>query len=146
MQRSGRRSNRLIGVRTLALRQVCALALLAIITACGGGWSLPLPHHYELVYANAYEIAIAGPEGAIVIPPHIVEYTTLGDIVTGRAEAPLALEGQLRPPERSAPGYFVLDTASGASMDGLSKGAWLVRLRKLGVGEEPELARPTRFD
>jgi hypothetical protein len=111
--------------------------------ACGGGWRTSLPNHYQLVYANAYEVAIARPESSIVVYPSIVEYAVIGDIVTGRADIPRTFPGQPAP-QRRASGYFLLNTATGVVSDGLSMPEWHAELRRAGIEDEPDLERPRR--
>jgi hypothetical protein len=119
----------------------CFLALSML--ACGAGWRISLPNHYQLVYANAYEVAIAGPDNAIVVYPSIVEYAVIGDLVTGRADIPRTFPGQPAP-QRRASGYFLLNTATGAISDGLSIPQWHAELRRAGIEDEPDLERPSR--
>jgi hypothetical protein len=105
----------------MRLRAIGMMVGIAFALVGCGGWSLDLPNGYEYIGDGGLG-AIANPRQSVVIRPDIAKLAIVGDVVTGWAEVPdrMRHEGF----ERKEPGYFVLDTASGWSVDNLSEQAW----------------------
>lgn len=125
------------------MRQLIA-GLLAVVVGCGGDYSIELPNSYKLTIFSAYKAGILGPDNRLVVPPHVVEYSVLRDLVVGRVEIPKELDGA--PSVRRIPGYFILDTQTGVALDSLSEPDWVEQLTQRGITTVPELDRPTMFD
>lgn len=50
----------------------------------------------------------------------------------------------IRAKDSDTPGFFILDSTTGAIEKGLSREDWLKKLRKAGVPGEPDLVYPGR--
>jgi hypothetical protein len=106
-------------------------------------FKIELPNGYILFRANATEIYIIDPNrlvDRIVVEPHIEKYNVIDKVVVGYA---VLAKGEMK--EYSIPGYFILETETGTVTQGLSKDAWVKKLKELGINSEPKLKAPTIF-
>ena len=121
---------------------VVAAGLIASATGCEHpDWSRPLPNGYRLVRANPHQIAIADTNGRVRITPTILHWGTDGTIVYGET----AKQTYIPDPD-DIPGYFFLNTVTGARSMGLSQAAWRDSLRRHGLRGEPVLLPPREKD
>lgn len=119
-------------------------AITAIVGMQGcGDYSVHLPDSYVLTRIYAGAVLINHPEKGIVVDANIDGYTVLGDhVVVGHVTA-----ADLSPEkEHSKPGYFLLNTRTHDVKQGLDKKTWLESLQKIGISNEPNLSKPSRFD
>jgi hypothetical protein len=119
------------------------VAIMAItgVQACGD-YSVHLPGNYLLTRIYAGAVLINHPEKGIVVDANVDGYKVLGDHVVGHVTA-----ADLSPEkEHSKPGYFLLNTKTHEVKQGLDKKAWLESLQKIGINDEPNLSKPSRFD
>lgn len=119
------------------------LALMAAfsMSACGD-YSIRLPGNYALTRVYAGAVLINHPEKGVVIDANIDGYKVLGDLVVGHVT--VAEESPEK--EMSKPGYFIVNTKTHEVKQGLDKKAWLDALQAHGIGNEPNLGKPSRFD
>lgn len=118
-----------------------SLLLALAIVALGCDFKVPLPHGYEIWQLEGRDTRVVTPNHYTAVAPDVRSYAVIGDVVVGYATLPRppAPREPEPPVVRTAPGYFILDTASGRVWDPLTKEQWLARLRKLGVANEPSL-------
>ena len=124
------------------LRLGFLLALLAMLPAACGDYSIRLPHGYGLTQIHGGTVLIEGPDHRLVVGPNVDGYSVLGDSVVGHVSL-----AQYQPDrEDSRPGYFILNTKTHELKQALEKEAWVDTLRASGIREEPRLSQPSRFD
>lgn len=120
---------------------VVLLGLLCLGCGCGGNdFTVDLQNGYRLWKMNANEVYIAQPDDYLIIGPKVVWLNTDKEYIFGLVEYPKRYSRM----EVSTPGYFLVDTKNNTWEKGLSKDAWLIRLKACGISDEPELRRPTR--
>ena len=109
-----------------------------------GDWSRSLPNGWSLVRVNGAEILIVGPDPdrQVIISSNVDRFGTEGDLVFGHVSVPDLPPDSTRD---SIPGYFLVNTRTGAVLRGLDEEAWHAALRDAGVTRNPELRRPSRF-
>ena len=122
-------------------RQLALLGLLCLVCGCGGNdFTVDLQNGYRLWKMNANEVYIAQPGDSLIIGPKIVLLNTEEEYIFGFVERPQRYSNLVE----ITPGYFLVDTKNNTWEKGLSKDAWLIRLKTCGISSEPELRRPTR--
>lgn len=118
-----------------------AITVIVGMQGCGD-YSVRLPGSYVLTRIYAGAVLINHPGKGIVVDANIDGYKVLGDHVVGHV-APADLSPEK---EHSKPGYFLLNTKTHEVKQGLDKKAWLESLKKIGINDEPNLSKPSRFD
>lgn len=126
------------------MRRIAFLGVSLLLWLGCGDWSRSLPNGWSLVRVNGAEVLIAGPEPdrLVIISSNVDRYGTEGDLVFGHVSVPDL------PPEStqdSVPGYFLVNTRTGAVLRGLDEEAWRGALLDAGVTGNPKLRRPSRF-
>ena len=100
--------------------------------------SIQLPAGYQIFFASSSEVFLEDPQGEIVVGASLAELNSEAGLIVGR--------NQPRPGDSqtigNAAGYFVIETATGHITRGLSRDAWIQRLRELGVPGVPLLHPP----
>jgi len=116
-----------------------ALLSLLLLTACRKG--APLPGGYAIFFAGGDDVGLVRPpSGEILIGPKLVKVGNSGALIFGEVQAKAS-----RPGGGSAtPGFFILDSTTGAIERGLSREDWLKKLQQAGIQGEPELVPPER--
>jgi hypothetical protein len=132
-------------------RIVVSLALVvSLLAGCGQESDATLPGGYVLFKTDSLpkdRYLITTGSGSVVVPYSVAELAVKGQLVVGRVEKVRAPAGFDDEPERwTAPGYFVLDTASGALRLGLNEADWIADLKARGIHERPRLAISPEFD
>ena len=129
------------GARCSRLASVVIVS--AVLVGGCGDYSVCLPNGFSMVrvYAGAVHIGRPNHEG-IAVFANVDSYAVLGDYVVGHVKLPK------HDPERSLskPGYFVLNTSTGESRDGMGVDVWREELRRASLATDPLLEEPSRFD
>jgi len=114
------------------------LPTLLFLTGCKKG--APLPGGYAIFIASSSEILLVDKQSGGVAGANLVKIGNSGALIFG--------EIQLMPrrpaKDSDTPGFFILDSTTGAIEKGLSREDWLKRLQKAGLQGEPELVYPER--
>ena len=109
-----------------------------MLTACNKG--APLPGGYAVFIASSSEILLVDKQRSGVAGATVVQIGNSGVLIFG--------EIQVMPRRPAAdsdtPGFFILDSSTGAIEKGLSREDWLKKLQKAGIQGEPELVYPGR--
>jgi len=115
-------------------RTSLTLALMSplLLTACNKG--TPLPGGYAIFIASSSEILLVDKRGGGVAGANLVQIGNLGTLIFGEIQAM-----PQRPSNSDTPGFFILDSSTGAIEKGLSREDWLNKLHKAGLQGEPEL-------
>lgn len=112
---------------------------LLLLTACRKG--APLPGGYAIFFAGGDDVGLVRPpKGEILVGPKLVRIGNSGALIFGEVQAKAARSNA----ESEIPGFFILDSATGAIERGLSREDWLKKLQKTGLQGEPELVPPER--
>lgn len=118
-----------------------SLVFMCLCCGCGGNdFAVGLQNGYRLWKMNANEVYLAKPDDVLVIGPKIVLLNTDKEFIFGLVERPERTHANME----IIPGYFLVDTKTHTLEKGLSKDAWLIRLKACGISGEPDLKRPTR--
>jgi hypothetical protein len=117
---------------------IVALMPLLLLTGCNKG--APLPGGYAIFIASSSEILLVDKQSGGVAGANMVQIGNSGALIFG--------EIQLMPrrpaKDSDTPGFFILDSTTGAIEKGLSREDWLKKLHKAGLQGEPELVYPGR--
>jgi hypothetical protein len=117
------------------------LACLLMASACKPGD--PLPGGYAIFYGDSEDVGLVlPPKGEMLVGPKLVGIGNSGTVIFGEVQAPKKPFPNLL--GSRTPGYFIVNTTTGAIELGLSREEWKNRLSKLGVEGEPELVAPER--
>jgi hypothetical protein len=115
-----------------------ALLSLLLLTACNKG--APLPGGYAVFIASGSEILLVDKQRSGVAGANLVQIGNSGVLIFGEiqvmARRPAA--------DSDTPGFFILDSSTGAIEKGLSREDWLKKLQKAGLQGAPELVYPGR--
>lgn len=111
------------------------------MSACGD-YSVRLPNNYELIRVYAGAVLIGAPEGGVRIEANIDGYKVLNELVVGH----VTVAEHSPEKEMSKPGYFIVNTKTHETKQGLDKKTWLDALQAQGISNEPSLGKPSRFD
>jgi len=113
------------------------------ISACGD-YAVRLPGGYSLVRVYSGAVLISDPQHLVVVNANVNSYKVIDGLVVGH----VSTEEYFSPEEKKVckPGYFILNTKTHETKQGLEKKAWLDSLKALGVNDEPRLTKPSRFD
>ena len=119
-----------------------SVVLLILYRFFGGDWRVSLPRGYSLVRTYASAVLMSDSNHIVVINPCIDEYKVYEDknLIVGhvtRTPGLLPVDSA-----DSRPGFFIVDTRSGVTMEGLEEKAWLDSLRIYGISEKPRLHEP----
>jgi hypothetical protein len=125
-----------------ALFNAVVIATAFLLHACSGDFSVALPGGYELTRVHAGAVVLNHPDKGVVIDANIDGYKIVGDIVAGH----VVIAERAPDNAYSKPGYFLVNTKTHEVIQGMDKARWLASLRKMGVTEEPQLRKPSRFD
>jgi hypothetical protein len=115
---------------------------LLLLTACNK--RDPLPGGYAIFFGDSEDVGLVlPPKGEILLGPKLTQIGNSGALIFGEVQPP-------RKPNRfltgsRTPGFFILDTKTGAIENGLSREVWLQKLNKAGVQGEPALVHPDRI-
>jgi hypothetical protein len=114
------------------------LPTLLFLTGCNKG--APLPGGYAIFIASSSEILLVDKQSGGVAGANLVQIGNSGALIFGEVQP---MPG--RPATDSdTPGFFILDSTTGAIEKGLSRQDWLKKLQKAGVPGEPDLVYPGR--
>lgn len=133
-QRMNRLTTSILNVK----RTFPALALLSLLllTACNRVG--PLPAGYAIFIGNSEDVGLVlPPKGEILAGPKLATIGHSGPFIFGEVAVP-----RIPSPHRTGsrtPGYFILDSTTGAIELGLSREDWLKKLQKTGLPGEPVL-------
>jgi hypothetical protein len=125
-------------------RTLLALALLSLLhlTACNK--STPLPGGYAIFFADSEDVGLVlPPKGEVLVGPKLAQIGNSGTLIFGEVQLPKKPERKFQTGSRT-PGFFILDSTTGAIERGLSREEWSKKLEKAGVQGEPELVSPER--
>jgi hypothetical protein len=123
------------------LLAIAALAMLLGAHGCGD-YAIRLPGDYRLTRIYAGAVLINHPDRGIAVDANVDGYKVIGQYLVGHTS-----QAEQEPEKGySKPGYFLVDTKAGSAKQGMTKGAWLDELRRVGITEEPKLDTPSRFD
>ena len=124
-------------MKTRALLPLALLSLL-LLTACNHG--TPLPGGYAVFIASSSEILLVDQQRSGVAGANLVQIGNSGVLIFGEIQVmprrPVA--------DSETPGFFILDSSTGAMEKGLSREDWLKKLQKAGLQGEPGLVYPGR--
>jgi hypothetical protein len=116
------------------------LLSLMLLTACRQGE--PLPGGHAIFFAGGDDVSLVrGPSGDILVGPKLVQIGNSGALVFGEVQAK---KGARSTAVSETPGFFLLDSTTGAIERGLSREDWLKKLQKAGLQGEPQLVPPER--
>jgi hypothetical protein len=117
----------------------CSLWSLLLLTACRKGD--PLPGGYAIFFAGGDDVSLVRPpRGDILVGPELVQIGNSATLIFGQVQAKATRSNA----ESEIPGFFILDSTTGAIERGLSREDWLQKLQKAGVQGEPESVPPER--
>jgi hypothetical protein len=134
----------------LVLNAAKRLQLILVLFLCVIGckrvndFSTKLPNGHELIRTNSASTMIWKNGGRdCVVPDNIVEIGVRGNLVIGRLEKPAHGEGIYNDNQllRSIPGFFILDTSTGAVQFGLGEIEWLKAMEQAGIDEPHKMLR-----
>jgi hypothetical protein len=121
-------------------RTFLTLALLPLLLLTGCNKGAPLPGGYAIFIASGEETLLVDKQSGGVAGANLVQIGNSGALIFG--------EIQLMPrrpaKDSDTPGFFILDSTTGAIEKGLSREDWLKKLKKAGFQGEPELVYPGR--
>lgn len=117
---------------------VLGLLSLLLLSACRQGD--PLPGGYAIFIASSSEILLVDKQSVGVAGANLVQVGNSGALIFGEVQL---MPG--RPAKDSdTPGFFILDSTTGAIEKGLSRDDWRKKLQKAGLQGEPGLVYPGR--
>lgn len=115
------------------------LLSLLLLTACRKGD--PLPGGHAIFFAGGDDVSLVrGPGGDILVGPKLVQIGNSGALIFGEVQA----KGARSTAVSETPGFFILDSTTGAIERGLSREDWLKKLKRAGLQGEAELVPPER--
>ena len=118
-----------------------ALLSLLLLTACNKGD--PLPGDYAIFFADSEDVGLVlPPKGEVLVGPKLIAVGDSGTLIFGEVQPPKKPNPSLT--GSRTPGFFILDSTTGAIEMGLSGENWLKKLQKAGLQGEPELVSPER--
>ena len=124
----------------LTLSSLALLSLLPL-TACSKG--SPLPGGYAIFFADSEDVGLVlPPKGEILVGPKLAQIGSSGTLIFGEVQPPKKPNPSLA--GSRTPGFFILDSATGAIERGLSREEWSKKLQEAGLQGEPELVHPER--
>jgi hypothetical protein len=126
-------------ILSMKARTFLTLALLPLLlTGCNKG--APLPGGYAIFIASGEETLLVDKQSGGVAGANLVQIGNSGALIFGEIQLMPA-----RPAKDSdTPGFFILDSTTGAIEKGLSREDWLKKLQKAGIQGEPDLVYPGR--
>jgi hypothetical protein len=124
---------------TMKTRTFLTLALLSLLLLTGCNRGEPLPGGYAIFIASGSEILLVDPQRSGVAGANLVQIGNSGALIFGEIQAM-----PRRPADSDIPGFFILDSSTGAIEKGLSREDWLKKLQKAGLQGEPVLVYPGR--
>ena len=124
-------------------RPSLALALLSLLLLTACNKSTPLPGGYAIFFGDSEDVGLVRPpKGEILVGPKLAKIGSSGTLIFGEVQAPKkpnpSLDGS------RTPGFFILDSTTGALERGLSREEWSKNLQKAGLQGESELVYPER--
>ena len=125
-------------------RTLLTLALLSLLllTACNKGG--PLPGGYAIFFADSEDVGLVlTPKGEVLVGPKLAQIGNSGTLIFGEVQLPKKPERKFQTGSRT-PGFFILDSTTGAIERGLSREECSKKLQKAGFQGEPELVNPER--
>jgi hypothetical protein len=131
-----------VQVRVSGRTSFALICLVVVGTISCGDYSVQLPGGYSLVRVYGQTVLISHFAEGVVIGASIDGYAVVGSLIVGHTK----LADQPPESEYSKPGYFIIDTQTHDSKQGLDKTNWLKSLKAAGISVEPNLHRPSRFD
>ena len=130
------RENKSPTMKTRALLPLTLLFLL-LLTACNKGD--PLPGGYAIFFADSEDVGLVlPPKGEVLVGPKLAPIGNSGTLIFGEVQLPKKPERKFQTGSRT-PGFFILDSTTGAVERGLSREEWLKKLRQAGLQGEPVL-------
>jgi len=114
------------------------IVMVTCLVACSQGE--PLPNGYAVFFASSSEAALVREglnDGACIAGPHVAELGNSGDLIYGKIQPKQGLP----PHPDHAPGFFIIDSATGKVTTGLNRDAWLAELKTAGI-DSPRLCPP----
>jgi hypothetical protein len=129
-------------MKTHAFLSLTLMSLLLLLTACNKG--TPLPGGYAIFFGDSEDVGLVlPPKGEILIGPKLTKIGNSGTLIFGEVQLPKKPERKFQTGSRT-PGFFILDSTTGAIERGLSREEWSKRLQKAGLQGEPVLVSPER--
>ena len=129
-------------MKTHAFLSLTLMSLLLLLTACNKG--TPLPGGYAIFFGDSEDVGLVlPPKGEILVGPKLAKIGNSGTLIFGEVQLPKKPERKFQTGSRT-PGFFILDSTTGAIERGLSREEWLKKLQKAGLQGEPELVYPER--
>jgi hypothetical protein len=120
-----------------------SLALLSLLLLTGCNKSTRLPGGYAIFFGDSEDVGLVlPPKGEILVGPKLAKIGNSGTLIFGEVQPPKKPNPSLA--GRRTPGFFILDSTTGAIERGLSREEWLKKLQKAGLQDEPELVYPER--
>jgi hypothetical protein len=103
--------------------------------------SVPLINGYEAVPISGDTWAITDSQRRNAVSESVITLAVVGDLIIGQSVIP----SPPSPMMQYSPGYFVLNSRTGETVEGLDRATWRKKLRELGITDEPKLRRFSRF-
>ena len=129
-------------MKRMTIAVALALLPLLLLTACKK--STPLPGGYAIFFADSEDVGLVlPPKGEVLVGPKLAQIGNSGTLIFGEVQLPKKPERKFQTGSRT-PGFFILDSSTGAIEMGLSREDWLKKLQKAGLQGEPELVSPER--
>lgn len=101
-----------------------------------------LPNGYEIARQRDGQLAVLKRSNKSVVTAPLGTYAVVRDVVTGLVPEPESQDAKANGKSRSTAGYFILKTATGELVQGLSEEDWKAQLKALGVTLIPTLNAP----
>jgi len=121
-----------------------ALALLSLLVLNGCNKGDPLPGGYAIFFGDSEDVGLVlPPKGEILVGPKLAQIGNSGTLIFGEVQLPKKPERKFQTGSRT-PGFFILDSSTGAIEMGLSREDWLKKLQKAGLQGELQLVSPER--
>ena len=122
---------------TSRIRTVVAIVLTSLALAACSDPGDPLPGGYFIFKAGSSEVYLNEPKYNGSIPKLGTDLLEIGN----HDEFIFGLSGNAR---GTTPGFFLLDTKTGALQVGLTETNWLAATAAAGIPQPPDLVDPTR--
>jgi len=124
-------------------RTLSSLALLSLLFLTGCSKGNPLPGGYAIFFGDSEDVGLVlPPKGEVLVGPKLTRIGNSGTLIFGEVQPPKKPNASLT--GSRTPGFFILDSTTGAIERGLSREEWLKKLQKAGLQGEPELVYPER--
>jgi hypothetical protein len=96
-----------------------------------------LPNSYKLHDYGGDDIAIQNPDSKIIVGPVVSQYSHHDGVVFGLVVGSEELDSDWV----GTPGYFIIDTKTKATVDGMDKDEWIRQLEKRKITRQFQVMR-----